>query len=218
MTTMTKLRIKKRRDQNKNLSPVEANGCEERAEEEAGVGVALPRKQGQPAGALLHGLTGGLVGQQVGRPHGVIADAPAQGHAGGDGDAARGAGGLPQSSTDCGHRSTHGIGRSVGFSPGSGLPSSNSFSGCRSKSVHVLESCFFAGSGVGPSVSARPAPTPGAGPRPPLGSSPASSATQSPSGSNEQQQKKEKEVTGQKCGFPGSEVRKMHSSHPDSTS
>lgn len=64
----------------KNL-PVKADGSKERAEEDAGIRVALSGKEWQPAGALLYSLSRSLVAQQVGHPHGVIANILAQGHA-----------------------------------------------------------------------------------------------------------------------------------------
>jgi len=73
--------------------PVQADGREEGAEENPGVGMALPGQQGQPAGGLLDHLRHGLVLQQVGDPHLRVTDVVAQGHAARDGGAA---GGPPQ--------------------------------------------------------------------------------------------------------------------------
>lgn len=61
--------------------PFKTDGCKERAEEDAGIRVALSGKKWQPAGTLLYSLSWKLVAQQVGHPHGVISNVLAQGHA-----------------------------------------------------------------------------------------------------------------------------------------
>lgn len=64
---------------------VDADGGEEGAEELPGVGVALLLHQRDPGGGLLQHLLHRFVPQQVGQPHALVLDAPAQQHRGGDG-------------------------------------------------------------------------------------------------------------------------------------
>lgn len=64
---------------------VDADGGEEGAEELPGVGVALLLHQRDPGGGLLQHLLHRLMPQQVGQPHALVLDAPAQQHRGGDG-------------------------------------------------------------------------------------------------------------------------------------
>lgn len=65
--------------------PLETHRGEERAQEDAGVRVALSGEERQPAGALLDGFCRRFVSQQVGHPHAVVAQALAQSHVGRDG-------------------------------------------------------------------------------------------------------------------------------------
>lgn len=57
----------------KAILPLKAHGSEERAEEDAGVRVALSGEEWQPAGALLDSFGWRFVSQQVRYPHGVVA-------------------------------------------------------------------------------------------------------------------------------------------------
>lgn len=54
--------------------PVQAHGREQRTQEDLGVGVAALGQQGHPAASLLLHLGHGLVVQQVGQPHLLVAD------------------------------------------------------------------------------------------------------------------------------------------------
>lgn len=69
--------------------PVEADRGEEGAEEELGVGVALLGEQGHPAAGLLLGLGHGLMLQQVGQPHALVAHVATELHVGRDVEALR---------------------------------------------------------------------------------------------------------------------------------
>lgn len=64
---------------------VDADGGKEGAEELPCVGMALLLHQRDPGGRLLQHLLHRLVPQQVGQPHALVLDAPAQQHRGGDG-------------------------------------------------------------------------------------------------------------------------------------
>lgn len=78
-------------------SPFKADGCKQRAEEDAGIRVAFSGEQRQPTGTLLSSLSWRFMSQQVGHPHGSVTDVLAQGHGWWDGEAARGAPGFPKS-------------------------------------------------------------------------------------------------------------------------
>lgn len=91
---------------------VDADGGEEGAEELPGVGVALLLHQRDPGGGLLQHLLHRLMPQQVGQPHALVLDAPAQQHRGGDGlavGALVGEVGLPEGEEPGGR--AHALGR-----------------------------------------------------------------------------------------------------------
>lgn len=91
---------------------VDADGGKEGAEELPGVGVALLLHQRDPGGGLLQHLLHRLMPQQVGQPHALVLDAPAQQHRGGDGlavGALVGEVGLPEGEEPGGR--AHALGR-----------------------------------------------------------------------------------------------------------